>query len=263
MDATMQAVLDRSGRKWQLVADVMCRAPAAFGIRLDTATQELAHLGAGFIYHIDGHIDRAYAGIDGDPAQAMDDVARLMQGVRPIPENFRGVDPDLLLLADAVNAAAVYDVRMPPERVSALAAKVVETAGYAQLKADCTDIGEYIELLRAEGRLTAEFSAMCVPEAIWEDRRYQGFVVWWQMMVITGNLVDHWKDLPEDNRTGLTGVPATADNRAKLRHSASQNIAGMSLYSPAATAIAAASIVPRYLVMSVMRGLGLDPAKPH
>jgi hypothetical protein len=105
---------------------------------------------------------------------------------------------------------------LPERQQSALVSSARAIGSIAIKKAQCSDINEYIDCLREEGRYTAVLVSESVSENMRHDDAFPAFMNWCENALEFATLVDSARDLWADKAAGRVDVDATARNSLRI-----------------------------------------------
>lgn len=191
-------------------------AAEGIGLDLDSETLERWKRVTNAAYYIDDFVDtapnteaacRLYAqGMElafGHSSQQLVESVQL-----PVATDDRLV-PSIILLKNSVS-------ELPPEQLAVLRQVALSINAITMCKTTCTDIKEYIRLLKEEARLTSVLVIGSASEAVCRQPGFEKFADWCELTLVLATLGDSAIDLRADSRRQLTGVKPTVAAMSRL-----------------------------------------------
>jgi hypothetical protein len=119
------------------------------------------------------------------------------------------LEPMIQLMANAVEP-------LPQKQQKALFTAARFIGEISLKKTECNNMAEYLELLKAEGKLTAILISESVSEAVHKQPEFLAFATWMGNVVQLGTLLDSCVDLKKDYKNNLTNVKPSVLNMARI-----------------------------------------------
>ncbi len=186
-------------------------AAEGFGLTIDTETFERWKRVGAAAGLLDDLLDES-----SDPIAArkmyeygLDNTSTLFE-VSPTPGQ---VDPRLI---PAVTLLANSVVELPNEKLERLRKAARAIGSYAISKAQCTDVHEYIDLLRQEAKQTSVLIHGSASDTVMKQPEFKAFALWADHAMEFGTFADSARDLWTDHKQGRTRVRPTPRNSTRI-----------------------------------------------